>query len=123
MMVVVPTRNDVSLVYGATPALTMGNVISDLAVLEGLLTLWFVFGDVAESTPVEWYSWTPAQSSRPTTYAARTLTKSTRAGAGGRFGVRDLRQRSGIVMARDMRPSGSRSARPSPRGRARSASR
>ncbi len=41
MMAVVPTQKDVTLVYGATPALTIGNVITDLAVFSGFATLWF----------------------------------------------------------------------------------
>jgi hypothetical protein len=41
MMVVVPTSKNVSLVYGSTPALQWGNVITDIAVLGGFVTLWF----------------------------------------------------------------------------------
>ena len=41
MMAVVPTQKNVTLVYGATPALTIGNVITDLAVFSGFATLWF----------------------------------------------------------------------------------
>jgi hypothetical protein len=36
LMVVVPTASHVRLVYGSTPALTLGNVVSDLAVVGGL---------------------------------------------------------------------------------------
>jgi hypothetical protein len=38
-MVVVPTSKNVSLVYGATPIVTFGNVLSDLTVIAGLVTL------------------------------------------------------------------------------------
>jgi hypothetical protein len=41
LMVVVPTQKDVSLVYGSTPALEVGNIISDAAVVAALVTLWF----------------------------------------------------------------------------------
>ena len=41
MMVVVPTSKSVTLSYGSTPALAWGNVITDLAVLSGFVTLWF----------------------------------------------------------------------------------
>jgi hypothetical protein len=40
-MVVIPTANDVSLVYGSTPMLTLGNIITDLTVLAGLVALYF----------------------------------------------------------------------------------
>ncbi|MFZ1062646.1 MAG: hypothetical protein WAN30_04155 [Acidimicrobiales bacterium] len=40
MMAVVPTSKDVTLVYGSTPALELGNVITDLAVFSGFVTLW-----------------------------------------------------------------------------------
>lgn len=43
LMVVVPTSKDVALNYTSTPALTIGNVLSDVTVLAGLLTLWMVF--------------------------------------------------------------------------------
>jgi hypothetical protein len=39
LMVVVPTSKNVSLVYGATPIVTVGNVLSDLTVIAGLFTL------------------------------------------------------------------------------------
>jgi hypothetical protein len=39
LMVVVPTSKNVSLVYGATPIVTFGNVLSDLTVIAGLVTL------------------------------------------------------------------------------------
>jgi len=42
MMVVVPTSKDVTLVYGSTPALELGNVVTDLAVFGGFVTLWIV---------------------------------------------------------------------------------
>jgi hypothetical protein len=41
LMVVIPTANDVSLVYGSTPMLTLGNIITDLTVLAGLVALYF----------------------------------------------------------------------------------
>jgi hypothetical protein len=41
LMVVVPTAKTVSLNYTTTPALTIGNVVSDLTVLAGLATIWF----------------------------------------------------------------------------------
>jgi uncharacterized membrane protein len=41
MMVVVPTSKDVTLDYGSTPALTLGNVVTDLAVFSGFVALWF----------------------------------------------------------------------------------
>jgi hypothetical protein len=40
LMVVVPTAKKVSLNYTTTPALTIGNVVSDLTVLAGLATIW-----------------------------------------------------------------------------------
>jgi hypothetical protein len=42
LMVVVPTQKNVALDYTSTPALTFGNVLSDLTVLAGLATLWMV---------------------------------------------------------------------------------
>ncbi|HEY5105089.1 MAG TPA: hypothetical protein VII65_08615 [Acidimicrobiales bacterium] len=42
LMVVVPTSKTVSLNYTSTPALTLGNVISDLTTLGAFLTLWLV---------------------------------------------------------------------------------
>jgi hypothetical protein len=42
LMVVVPTSRNVSMVYGSSPALEVGNIISDVATVAGLLTLWFV---------------------------------------------------------------------------------
>lgn len=42
LMVVVPTSKDVSLHYTSTPALTTGNIISDLTVLGAVATLWVV---------------------------------------------------------------------------------
>ena len=41
LMVVVPTSHDVTMLYGSTPALLVGNVISDVATIAGLTTLWF----------------------------------------------------------------------------------
>ncbi len=41
LMVVVPTAKNVSLNYTTTPALTLGNVLSDLTVLAGFITIWF----------------------------------------------------------------------------------
>jgi hypothetical protein len=41
LMVVVPTSKNVSLDYTSTPALTLGNVISDLTTLGAFVTLWF----------------------------------------------------------------------------------
>jgi hypothetical protein len=38
-MVVVPTSKDVSLVYGSSPANTLGDRISQLTAIAGLLTL------------------------------------------------------------------------------------
>jgi hypothetical protein len=40
LMVVVPTGHDVTLTYGATPALTIGNVVTDLTVIGALVALW-----------------------------------------------------------------------------------
>ena len=37
LMVVVPTSRDVTLVYGSTPALTVGNLVTDVTVVAGLL--------------------------------------------------------------------------------------
>lgn len=42
LMVVVPTSKNVSMVYGATPIVTLGNVVSDITVIAGLITLAFV---------------------------------------------------------------------------------
>ena len=42
LMVVVPTSKDVSLAYGGTTALTIGNIISDLTTLAAFVTLGFV---------------------------------------------------------------------------------
>ena len=42
LMVVIPTSKYVSLDYTSTPALTLGNVLSDLTTLAGLVTLWIV---------------------------------------------------------------------------------
>ena len=42
LMVVVPTSKNVSMVYGSTPALLWGNIVSDAATVAGLVTLWFV---------------------------------------------------------------------------------
>ena len=42
LMVVVPTSKDVSLEYTSTPALTVGNIISDLTVLGATATIWVV---------------------------------------------------------------------------------
>jgi hypothetical protein len=41
LMVVVPTSHNVSMVYGTTPALMMGNIVSDLATVAALITLYF----------------------------------------------------------------------------------
>lgn len=41
LMVVVPTSNDVSMVYGSTTMLTLGNIISDATAVVGLLALLF----------------------------------------------------------------------------------
>ena len=40
LMVVVPTSHDVSLVYGSTPAVTLGNWLSDVTVALGLVVAW-----------------------------------------------------------------------------------
>jgi hypothetical protein len=40
-MVVIPTANDVSLVYGSTPLLTVSNIITDLTSLAGAVVLFF----------------------------------------------------------------------------------
>ena len=40
LMVVVPTSHDVAMVYGSSPALVVGNAISDLTVAAGLVTWW-----------------------------------------------------------------------------------
>jgi hypothetical protein len=42
LMVVVPTSRDVSLVYGSSPALSIGTLVSDVTVIVGLLVaaLW-----------------------------------------------------------------------------------
>jgi len=40
LMVVIPTAKNVTLAYTSTPALLWGNVVSDVAVLSALLTLW-----------------------------------------------------------------------------------
>jgi uncharacterized membrane protein len=37
LMVVVPTSNNVSMVYGSTPMLTLGNLISDATTVLGLI--------------------------------------------------------------------------------------
>jgi hypothetical protein len=42
LMVVVPTADNVSLRYTSTPALSIGNIVSDLTVLAGLITLFLV---------------------------------------------------------------------------------
>lgn len=42
LMVVVPTGHDVTLAYGTTPALRIGNGVSDLAILAALASLYFV---------------------------------------------------------------------------------
>jgi hypothetical protein len=41
LMVVIPTTNDVSMVYGSTPLLTVSNIITDLVALAGAVTLFF----------------------------------------------------------------------------------
>ena len=41
LMVVVPTSKDVTLVYGSTPALAVGNLITDVTVLAGAMVAWF----------------------------------------------------------------------------------
>jgi hypothetical protein len=40
LMAVVPTAHDVTLTYGSTPALTIGNVATDLTVIGALVALW-----------------------------------------------------------------------------------
>ena len=40
-MVVIPTSHDVSMVYGVTPMLTIGNIITDVTVLAEAVTLYF----------------------------------------------------------------------------------
>jgi hypothetical protein len=42
LMVVVPTSKNVSLNYTSTPALSLGNVLSDITTVAGFLTLWVV---------------------------------------------------------------------------------
>jgi hypothetical protein len=42
LMVVVPTSKNVSLNYTSTPALSLGNVLSDLTVISGLIVLYMV---------------------------------------------------------------------------------
>ena len=42
LMVVVPTSRDVSLTYTSTPALSVGNIVSDLTVLAGCVAIFFV---------------------------------------------------------------------------------
>ena len=42
LMVVVPTAHNVSLTYTSTPALAIGNVVSDITVFAGLVTIFFV---------------------------------------------------------------------------------
>jgi hypothetical protein len=41
LMALVPTSHDVTMTYGSSPALTIGNIISDLATLAAFVTLWF----------------------------------------------------------------------------------
>ena len=41
LMVVIPTARDVSLVYGSTPMLTLGNIITDLTAFAGVVALYF----------------------------------------------------------------------------------
>jgi uncharacterized membrane protein len=41
LMVVIPTSNNVTMVYGSTPLLTVSNYISDLVALAGVVTLVF----------------------------------------------------------------------------------
>jgi hypothetical protein len=41
LMVVIPTSNNVSMVYGSTPMLTLGNIITDLVSLAGAVALFF----------------------------------------------------------------------------------
>ncbi|MHB1087943.1 MAG: hypothetical protein ACYC19_04165 [Acidimicrobiales bacterium] len=43
LMVVIPTSKNVSMSYTSTPALLWGNVVSDVAVFSGLVTLWLYF--------------------------------------------------------------------------------
>ncbi len=43
LMVVVPTSRDVTLNYTSTPALSIGNLVSDLTVLAGCVTIFLVF--------------------------------------------------------------------------------
>jgi hypothetical protein len=43
LMVVIPTANDVTMVYGSTPLLTISNYISMLTALAGLVVLFFYF--------------------------------------------------------------------------------
>ncbi len=42
VMVVIPTSKNVTLTYGSTSALELGNIVSDIAVASGFVTLWFV---------------------------------------------------------------------------------
>ncbi|MFI5036050.1 MAG: hypothetical protein ACHQFZ_07595 [Acidimicrobiales bacterium] len=42
LMVVVPTAHQVTLTYGSTPALTIGNAVTDLTVIGALVALWGV---------------------------------------------------------------------------------
>jgi len=39
LMVVIPTSQDVSLTYASTPALSLGNALSDVTVIGGLVVL------------------------------------------------------------------------------------
>ena len=41
LMVVVPTAHDVTLTYGSSPPVVVGNLISDATVLGGVVALWF----------------------------------------------------------------------------------
>jgi hypothetical protein len=43
LMVVVPTSRDVTLAYTSTPALSVGNVVSDITVIAGLIVAVFAF--------------------------------------------------------------------------------
>ena len=43
LMVVIPTSKDVTLNYTSTPALLWGNVVSDVAVFAGLVSVWLYF--------------------------------------------------------------------------------
>jgi hypothetical protein len=43
LMVVVPTSHDVTLAYTSTPALSVGNVVSDITVIAGLIVAVFAF--------------------------------------------------------------------------------